>query len=1448
MSDLYGIAKSGLKAYQESLATTGQNIANVGNENYARREVGLSEMRSGNADVLQLSDNSSFGVKVDGIVRSFDQFVDMRLQDATSNFEFSKSQTIVLSELEKIIRPDQGSVATKINEFFSALNTVAQDASDLAARNVAVDAANSVAYAIKNAAEGIISLRENVNEQIQENVSEINDILGQLAVIQKEFLGNASARNLPLGLLDQRDAAINKLSQLIDIDVTYKSGGSVEIRSGINGQGQSLLSGVEVMKVTTQMLDGAISIYIHPETDKNLSKLQVQSGALAGNLVANLMLNETKDALDLFTGDLVKEINEVHASGVDLDGEVGKDLFSLASFAVVKSAAPQSTSQLSVSGDGEKFIDQTLKLKFSAADQQWTLHSSDGVLLDQFSGATDLEGLRLHISGEPALDDEFNIVFSRSKSENIRTNILDGKEIAASSLYLVQSNPTNSSGVEISVSKFETEVADNTKDLTDLFIANRTSSEPIQFRTNGALGSLKSVNSLENFAALQIQNKVQFGKALSSIGATTQLSFTFSDNVVETFTLGSLAEEITDFSQLAEYLNKGAISSGSSKTFSELGLRAGGSNSTLVVSSAGSDLNGAYPKMIGGALDGAQGIYTEGQITKPDIQIFTREGVQLAGKPLTNEQAAQLVRPENGFSWDATYTAEHLSIGERNTYLGAEITRKTTLGNYVASISALGVESSANPNLTHGNKNAYPVARAGMTEALTVDLAGAEIVSFRSKPGMMAGQIAESLSENLSEHGIVASANNSVELFKIPDETIGFQLKGNNAEPISISSLVVNGDTTNLVFEINKVSEETGIRAVRTNSGSLLLSHVEGNDISLNDVQVSNARSFKVRQVNAVGEDISSEITLSSNKFFISGGQIELESTSQFTLNYSNEQPLVSSTSEFRDGFISKQYFAEENQSLFKFEGLQLSDSGSTSVSGLNPVAASSFYQFSVESETGQNLIGEAKGLNSENLSAGNIAKSIVSELRNLAPKSSFTGNSFNFDDGFPQSGTSLEFRLGEQNYSAVLTNVPEYTLDGNNLLIDGMSYSKSDGLKRLVADSQFEITGPEPDRIEVGFKEENNLFHLYAVANDGVVSGHALRLSSNNSVEQLAAFHIDDGIHGNTKAVIIGNEFDPNLVNTDDIARLVVNGVETRINFNDGAVSFDPADPAVDAGISIDIFANGGNRNLTVNIDQSLNDVDIRLKATAQSAPFGIKTAATQATLSDEGFYLSQYRDNRLASSVQVNSLAHEVLSIDGMNGEDLIVLSSGTGKASLIGAVDTYQGSKLQREIVARVSDEDQRLVRLYDKASGDYIANRSISTNDNFIFNDFDWSFNGEPNSGDEFELLVSTDRKDDASNIVQLMALADYSEASSKGGYSSRYNDLIIDVGFKSKSSEESLKTASTIYDVAVDRKATFSGVDLDTEAARLIEQQQAYQALAKVLGTAKELVDTLLRSM
>ena len=143
MSDLYGIAKSGLHAYKEGLATTGQNIANVGNEAYARREAPVSEIKSG-SDVLQISNTAGFGVKIDGITRAFDQFIDAQMQSATSGFSFSESHAVVLSQLEQVIRPSKGTVSQRIQELFSSFNAVSQDPSDLAARHVAIDASKGV--------------------------------------------------------------------------------------------------------------------------------------------------------------------------------------------------------------------------------------------------------------------------------------------------------------------------------------------------------------------------------------------------------------------------------------------------------------------------------------------------------------------------------------------------------------------------------------------------------------------------------------------------------------------------------------------------------------------------------------------------------------------------------------------------------------------------------------------------------------------------------------------------------------------------------------------------------------------------------------------------------------------------------------------------------------------------------------------------------------------------------------------------------------------------------------------------------------------------------------------------------------------------------------------------------------------------------------------------------
>ena len=44
MGSLFEIAKSGIQAYRQALAVTGQNIANVNTDGYHKRDAGLEEI------------------------------------------------------------------------------------------------------------------------------------------------------------------------------------------------------------------------------------------------------------------------------------------------------------------------------------------------------------------------------------------------------------------------------------------------------------------------------------------------------------------------------------------------------------------------------------------------------------------------------------------------------------------------------------------------------------------------------------------------------------------------------------------------------------------------------------------------------------------------------------------------------------------------------------------------------------------------------------------------------------------------------------------------------------------------------------------------------------------------------------------------------------------------------------------------------------------------------------------------------------------------------------------------------------------------------------------------------------------------------------------------------------------------------------------------------------
>jgi flagellar hook-associated protein 1 FlgK len=68
-----------------------------------------------------------------------------------------------------------------------------------------------------------------------------------------------------------------------------------------------------------------------------------------------------------------------------------------------------------------------------------------------------------------------------------------------------------------------------------------------------------------------------------------------------------------------------------------------------------------------------------------------------------------------------------------------------------------------------------------------------------------------------------------------------------------------------------------------------------------------------------------------------------------------------------------------------------------------------------------------------------------------------------------------------------------------------------------------------------------------------------------------------------------------------------------------------------------------------------------------------------------------------------------------------------------------------------------------------------------------------------------------------------------------------------VGTRVQGASTASEISTSVADQMELRRTAVDGVNLDEEAARLIQSQQAYQASAKVLQVAQSIFDTLLQT-
>jgi len=864
MPSLFDIGKSGLQAYRQSLAVTGQNIANVNTDGFKKREVGLEEVTGAGGGVTEISDQSGLGVRVQSIRRAFDEFLIDKSRQASSIYQKANTFSKEVSDLENLLLPTDSNLSTAIGGFFDSLQDIAAYPDDQASRIVAIEKGKDLAGQFNLYSDRIGNLKNQIESKAKNAVTSVNLLTKQVSNINAKILASGTEGNGSNALLDQRDLLLDQLSEVTQITVSYGGKGQAEVRLGNTGSGPIIVSsndnpstgttGTTVIDIVNQG-SRLQPIVGSSQTATN----QIQGGIIAGMVESYAIADDTLQEVDALATLVSEKFNEVNQSGLNLNGEKGAQMFSVSSLKAIENPTNRSSVGVAVFVTNPSQIkEKEFKVMYNKESDLWNLSSSNFKNIASGKETIETDGFKISFFGNALDGDEFSIK-EDSASSGMTFLLTRPQDFAAASATLVSSSSSNTSDAQLEeITNINFEDKTTIGKVNEIFSNGLNPVTSSEFSKDGGAAIIENGTEFINLSSYSTQPEIKFGISSADIDNLTSFTVTLADTSSVTVDITG----VTSIDEIAETLNRSRDVNGNAHTFRTLGLFAAAGGSTLTIAS--NDKNFASGSV--SASSSINGVINNPTITTAsEIQIFTKEGRHLAGTVLSESEIAEHLTEANGFNKFSEYRADYLNGSNLEKYRNIEIDRSTASGNHIITYGANGTAVSA-------QRAASNVPSSHVTSAYTLGLSlsgSAKSEDITVPVESSAGYVAGLINEKAKTLGVEASASTRIKL-SAPnyDGTISFTLesKKGTSNAVQISGSVLTNNLTNLANSINNYTGRTGVKAnISSDLKHLILENEDGDDIKITSFTSSNTTNALTINTTGLGGGAGTNITSTSH-------------------------------------------------------------------------------------------------------------------------------------------------------------------------------------------------------------------------------------------------------------------------------------------------------------------------------------------------------------------------------------------------------------------------------------------------------------------------------------------------------------------------------------------------------------------------------------------------------
>jgi flagellar hook-associated protein 1 FlgK len=455
-SGLLSIGNSGLSAAYTALEITGNNIANANTPGYSRQIVDFAAQVS-----TGLSGNYiGQGVAVASVTRAYNELLTRQVDSAQAAASQTGTRATLLNQVNNLFASTTSGLGAAVNQFFSQVQTLTQQPSNVAVRQSMLSSAQQMAASFSDAYGQLQQMQQSANQQIGQEISTVNSTTKQIARLNDQIALATASGGSPNDLLDQRDQAIQTLNQSIGITTLKQSDGSLNV---FLADGQPLVVGDQVTQMAMST-DPTNQQNVTVGTKAGSTVIPLATSSATGGNIGALMQFSLQDvpSVENQIGRLAtvisSQFNQQSQLGQDLNGAAGVNFFSPLSPSVIASTTNATSSGAPVETVSATFSDTTqlqasdYRLQVVGGAYQLT-RLSDGqqtTLSSLPSTPATVDGITISVSGTPTNGDTFTIEPVRSNAANMAVAIGQPQQIAAASPVQASMPSTNTGALSVS--------------------------------------------------------------------------------------------------------------------------------------------------------------------------------------------------------------------------------------------------------------------------------------------------------------------------------------------------------------------------------------------------------------------------------------------------------------------------------------------------------------------------------------------------------------------------------------------------------------------------------------------------------------------------------------------------------------------------------------------------------------------------------------------------------------------------------------------------------------------------------------------------------------------------------------------------------------------------------------------------------------------------------------